>query len=80
MKKPKLNGLEVYQQVKKNQPEIVTILMTGYTDEMKALLDYGIQEKVHACLAKPLEMGRLVSLLNDIFNVPKGNGLKKEGL
>ena len=68
MKMPKLNGLEVYREVKKEQPDIITILMTGYIEEMKNLIQQGLKENVYASLTKPFEIKDLVSLLKSVFN------------
>jgi DNA-binding NtrC family response regulator len=66
MKLPQLNGLEVYRRVKQYQPNLVTIIITGYAEEMGELITQALNENAYTCLRKPLEMGELFGLLKEI--------------
>ena len=71
MKLPKSNGLEVYRHIKPLQPNLVTIIMTGYEDEMRDLIDQTLRENAHTCLSKPFNFEALNELLDDIITAKK---------
>lgn len=64
LKMPELNGLEVYRRIKSIRPEVVTILITGYAEELEELVDQAIFESAYTVLPKPIDMNRLLQLLN----------------
>ena len=66
MKLPLLNGLEVYRCIKPIQPNIVTIVITGYAQEMADLIQLTLSESARICLTKPLDMGQMLGLLKEI--------------
>ncbi len=66
MKLPLLNGMEVSRRVKVIQPNMVTILISGYAEEMHELIQQTLNEKAHTCLTKPLDMKRLLGLLEAV--------------
>lgn len=66
MKLPLLNGLETYRRIKPMQPNIVAIIITGYGQEMAELIQLTLSESARICLTKPLDMGQLLGLLNEI--------------
>ena len=66
MKLPELNGLELYRKVKARQPAVVTILMTGYAEEMRDVISQTISENAYTYLTKPIDMNELLSLLKKV--------------
>jgi two-component system, NtrC family, response regulator HydG len=66
MKLPKLNGLEVYRLIKSAQPDVGTVVMTGYAKELANLVDQALQENAIALITKPLDMAALLKLLKAI--------------
>lgn len=79
MKLPYANGLEVYRRIKALQPNLVTIIMTGYSEEMRELIDQTLRESAHICLAKPLNIETLIKLLDEIIVAKrKGITIKKD--
>jgi CheY-like chemotaxis protein len=66
MKLPGLNGLEVYRRVKAKQPTVVTILMTGYAEELNDLINQAVSENAYTYLTKPLNINELLILLNKV--------------
>ena len=66
MKLPLLNGLEVYRRIRPIQPNIVTIVITGYAKEMTDLIQEILDETAQTCLTKPLDMGQILGLLKEI--------------
>lgn len=77
MKLPERNGLEVYRQVKKMQPSLITIMMTGYADEMRELIRQAIQESIYTLLPKPIDMNQLLNLLEKAIEERTRNNIKK---
>jgi DNA-binding NtrC family response regulator len=74
MNLPRANGLEVYRDIKSLQPNLVAVIMTGYAEEMRELIDQTLKENAHTCLTKPLKIETLLELLDKIILA------KKEGL
>ena len=66
MKLPTINGLETYLAIKKINPRAVTIMMTGYREEMADLVEKAMKNSAYACLYKPIDMEKLLGLVDDI--------------
>lgn len=64
VKMPEFDGVAAFEEIHKVRPEIPVIMVTAYTaDELvKQALDKG----AYACLFKPLDMEKLVKLLDEI--------------
>jgi DNA-binding NtrC family response regulator len=71
MKLPQSSGLEVYRHIKPLQPNLVTIIMTGYEEEMRDLINQTLRENAHTCLAKPFRFEALSELLDEIITARK---------
>jgi len=71
MKLPQSNGLEIYRHIKPLQPNLVTIIMTGYEEEMRELIDQTLSENAHTCLTKPFDFESLNKLLDEIITAKK---------
>ena len=56
MKLPTINGLETYLRIKKINPKVVVIIITGYRQETSALVKEAIQKNAFTCLYKPLNL------------------------
>jgi DNA-binding NtrC family response regulator len=67
MKLPTINGLETYLAIKKVNPKVVAIMMTGYRQEMDDLVHEAIQNTAYTCLYKPLDMNNLLKLIEEIL-------------
>jgi two-component system response regulator HydG len=80
MKLPGLNGLEVYRQIKAKQPRLVTIIMTGYAEEMSDLVHQAVSENAYSYLTKPIDMNQLLSLLNKVYTDKKAGIIEKPSL
>ncbi len=78
IKLPLLNGLEVYRCIKPIQPNIVTIVITGYAQEMADLIQEILDETAQTCLTKPLDMTQLLGLLKDISAAKDDIGVNSE--
>jgi DNA-binding NtrC family response regulator len=79
MKIPPKNGLEVYKHIKKTQPDIVTIILTGYSTEMSDLIDQTINENAYTFLTKPVRIPELLDLLKQAIGARKKGSLRKPG-
>ncbi len=77
MKLPALNGLETYLAIRDFRPNVVVIIITGYPQKMAKLAQQALQENAYACLEKPIDMGELVSLLEQIKEQKAMGILKK---
>jgi len=77
LKMPVLNGLETYLAIRECRPDVVAIIITGYRQEMSELAQRALQEGVYACLEKPLDMEKLMSLLARIKEQKNKGALKK---
>ena len=59
---PGMDGFELIRKAKLFQPEIQTILMTGFVNE--EIKDKAIAEEIDALFSKPIVWGKLLSLLD----------------
>ena len=80
MKLPGLNGLEVYRRIKAKQPTVVTILITGYAEELRDLINQAISENVYTYLTKPIDMNELIILLDKVSMDKKAGIIEKPSL
>jgi len=79
MKLPPLNGLETYLAIKKTRPNVVAIVITGYLMQMDDLVDKAIKKSAYTCLEKPIDMEKLLILLEQIKEQKKrGKIIKPE--
>ena len=80
MKLPGLNGLEVYRRVKAKQPTVVTIIMTGYAEELRDLINQAVSENAYTYLTKPIDMNELIVLLDKVSMDKKAGIIEKPSL
>jgi DNA-binding NtrC family response regulator len=53
--------------IKEINPELVTILMTGYPLEMSDLVQEALNKDAYTCLYKPLNIEEMLILINEIM-------------
>jgi DNA-binding NtrC family response regulator len=80
MKFPPHNGLVTYRQIKRVQPDLITIIVTGYAEEMEDLIRQALDENVYTFLAKPLEMETLLAVIREGLNAKKYGEFQKPGI
>jgi two-component system response regulator HydG len=80
MKFPPHNGLETYRQMKRVQPDVITIIVTGYAEEMEDLIDRALDENVYTFLAKPVEMEKLLAVIREGLDAKKYGEFQKPGM
>ena len=56
MKLPALNGLETYLAIKEINPRAIAVIITGYYEGMKDLIDKALEKGAYTYLTKPLDM------------------------
>lgn len=67
MKLPAINGLETYLSIKRINPEVIAIMITAYRQEMDELTEEAIRNNAFTCLYKPLDMEKLLGLIEHIL-------------
>jgi two-component system, NtrC family, response regulator HydG len=66
VKMPAMNGLETSVQLRELNPEIIIIMMTGYRDEVKNLVQCALQNGVKKCLYKPFKLHDIKELVEQV--------------
>ncbi len=77
LKLPMLNGMETYLAIRDFRPDVVAIIITGYSKEMHDMIDQTLQKSAYTCLEKPLDMRELVALLEQIEDQKTRGSLHK---
>lgn len=79
MELPPLNGLETYLAIKKIQPDLTVMIITGYLKEMDDLIEETLRKSAYTCVEKPINTDQLISLLQRIEKQKKSGKLEKPG-
>ena len=67
IKIPVLNGLEIYLAIKKINPKVTGIMITGYKyDEVANLVEEALKNDLYTCLYKPFDKGKVIALIEEI--------------
>lgn len=74
LKLPTINGLEVYLKIKEIDPKLVAIMMTGYCKEMTDLVEEALNNDAYTCIFKPLDIEKLLMLVEKILGRKKKAG------
>jgi DNA-binding NtrC family response regulator len=61
-----VNGLDVLQKIRAKYPTKPVVLVTGYRQEMADSIEKGLKVGAYTCLYKPLEVEKLVELIEEI--------------
>ena len=75
MKLDDLSGLDVLRQIKARHAGQPVILMTGYREEMAAMVDAALALSAYACFYKPLQIEDLLQALTEIRHRGLGSAL-----
>lgn len=76
LKMPKIKGLELYRRIKELQPNLATIIITGYAEEMRDIVHQAIDENAYTMLPKPINIKQLLELLKSITKDQKRAALE----
>jgi PAS domain S-box-containing protein len=63
---PKKNGREVYDEIKKENPDVKVLFTSGYTKDI--ILDKGIEEKEVEFISKPIKQDILLKKIREILD------------
>ena len=66
MKLPALNGLETYLAIKEIKPRPIVVIITGSYEGMRDLVDKALEKGVYTFLKKPLDMDKVLALIEEI--------------
>ena len=66
IKMPLMDGVETYLAIKKVNPKAVAIMMTAYPIEVSDLVEQALNNHAYTCLFKPLDMEKLLRLVDEI--------------
>ena len=61
-----ISGLDILKEIRKKHPTLPIILVTGYREEMSAMIRDAQKIDAFACLYKPLEIQKLLEMLSDL--------------
>jgi len=67
MKMPVMNGLETYLSLRKIKPNVKVVMTTNYREGLEDLIDQAISKGAYACIYKPFELEKVVTLLKKIL-------------
>jgi two-component system response regulator HydG len=74
IKLPTINGLETYLAIKEMHPSVMAIMITGFGQEMADVVADALANQAYACLHKPLEMERVLELVDELWRRKQGTG------
>ena len=66
IKLPSIDGLETFLRLKEINPDIFTVMMTGFRNEVKDALDKAQEASAIACLYKPFDPSEVTDLVKQI--------------
>jgi CheY-like chemotaxis protein len=61
-----ISGLDVLKDIRKNNPTLPVLMVTGYRKEMAAAIQAALEINAYACLYKPLEIPQLLQMLAEL--------------
>jgi CheY-like chemotaxis protein len=61
-----ISGLDVLTEIRKNNPTLPVLMVTGHRQEMSSSIEAALQINAHACLYKPLEIPKLLEMLSQL--------------
>lgn len=77
MNLPILNGLETYRRIKRDKPDTIAVVISGYADEMDGFIRQTLSESAHSFLCKPLDMNRLLELMGALCCAKRNGTYRK---
>ncbi|MDI6759133.1 MAG: response regulator [Candidatus Omnitrophota bacterium] len=64
---PMLDGLQTYVEIKKINPEIATVIMTAYDQELGGLAEQALKKGAYAYLRKPFDPKEAINIVEEII-------------
>lgn len=65
---PKINGIEFFERIKEKYPEMIRILVTGYTD-INVVIDAINKSQVYKYIQKPWDVNYMRKIIEQAFEV-----------
>lgn len=69
VKMPGLSGIDTYKEIRKLDPKLLVVMMTGYS--VDELLKEAFELGAYGVIYKPFDMEEVLSIIEKIFNIPK---------
>ena len=66
VKMPVMNGLETYLELRKIKPQIKTIVITAYSQQVEAIVEEAIRNEFYTCLYKPIKIDNLLKIVEKV--------------
>jgi two-component system response regulator HydG len=79
VKLPSIDGLETLLRLKEVNPDLLTIMMTGFRNEVKDALEKAQTASAITCLYKPFDPAEAAALVQKIAKKPRRTGSTDEG-
>ena len=79
VKLPNIDGLETFLRLKEINPDILTVMMTGFRNEVKDALDKAQAASAITCLYKPFDPSEAADLVKQIGKKSRNSGSEDEG-
>ena len=79
VKLPNIDGLETLLRLKEINPEILTVMMTGFRNEVKEALDKAQEASAITCLYKPFDPAEAADIVMKIGKKKRHSGGVDEG-
>jgi len=79
VKLPNIDGLETLLRLKEVNPDLLTIMMTGFRNEVRDALEKAQEASAITCLYKPFDPAEAADLVNKIGKKPRRTGRTDEG-
>ncbi len=64
IKMPGINGVQTFREVKKINPQVVVIMMTGYSEQ--EVVRRAISQGAYTCIYKPFDVEKIMTLVGEI--------------
>jgi DNA-binding NtrC family response regulator len=66
--------LETYLAIKEINPRAIAVIITGYYEGMKDLVDKALEKGAYTFMKKPLDMDKVLELIEEISKKIKKGG------
>lgn len=63
VKIPPLNGLIIYMEMKKINPDVIAVMMTAHRDDTNEVVEEALERGVFTCLYKPFNIDEVISTI-----------------
>jgi len=67
LKLPTINGFETYLRIKEFRPDIIAVIVTGFSKELGDMVEDALWSSVHACFNKPVDMAQVLKMIDKVM-------------